>query len=81
MEEVYNYIKNSIGLKSGDAIVVGVSGGPDSMTLLHVLKSLKKELDIRIICAHVNHNQRKESDEEEAYVREYCRKNDILFEP
>ena len=80
MEEVYNYIKNSIGLKSGDAIVVGVSGGPDSMTLLHVLKSLKKELDIRIICAHVNHNQRKESDEEEAYVREYCRKNDILFE-
>ena len=80
MEEVYNYIKNSIGLKHGDAIVVGVSGGPDSMALLYVLKSLKKELDIRIICAHVNHNQRKESEEEEAYVRDYCRKNDILFE-
>lgn len=80
MEEVYNYIKNDIGLISEDAIVVGVSGGPDSMALLHVLKSLKKDIDIRIICAHINHKKRNESDEEEAYVRDYCRKNDILFE-
>jgi len=80
MEEVYNYIKDGIGLRNGDAIVVGVSGGPDSMALLHLLKNLKKELDIRIICAHINHKQRKESEEEEAYVRDYCRKNDILFE-
>ena len=80
MEEVYNYIKYSIGIKPGDAIVVGVSGGPDSMALLHVLKSLKKELDIRIICAHINHNQREESKDEEEYVKNYCRKNDILFE-
>ena len=80
MEEVYNYIKTSIGLKSGDAVVAGISGGPDSMALLHVLKSLKKELNIRIICAHINHKQREESEEEEAYVRDYCKKNDILFE-
>ncbi len=80
MEEVYNYIKSSIGLKPGDAIVAGISGGPDSMALLHVLKSLKKELDIRIICAHINHKQREESDEEEEYVRKYCKQNDIIFE-
>ena len=80
MQEVYNFIKNDIGLKPTDAIVVGVSGGPDSMALLYVLKSLKKELDIRIICAHVNHNKREESSVEEAYVKDYCRKNDILFE-
>ena len=80
MEEVYNLLKNDIGLTKGDVIVAGISGGPDSMALLHVLKSLKKELDIRIVCAHVNHKQRPESDEEEEYVRDYCKKNDILFE-
>ena len=80
MEEVYNYIKTGIGLKPGDAIVAGISGGPDSMALLHVLKSLKKELDIRIICAHINHKQRDEADDEESYVRDYCKKYDIIFE-
>ena len=34
MEEVYNFIKNKIGLEPNDTIVVGVSGGPDSMALL-----------------------------------------------
>jgi tRNA(Ile)-lysidine synthase len=80
MDEVYDFIKNGVGLESGNAIVVGVSGGPDSMALLNVLQRVKKEIDIRIICAHVNHNQRKESEEEEAYVREYCKMNDIIFE-
>ena len=58
-------------------IVVGVSSGPDSMALLHMLqKNLKKE----IICAHINHNVRKESEEEEAYLKEYCIANKIIFE-
>ena len=39
MQEVYNFIINDIGLKPGNASVVGVSGGPDSMALLYVLKS------------------------------------------
>ena len=80
MDEVLNYIKNSIGLKPGDAVVAGISGGPDSMALLHVLQLVKKDIDIRIICAHVNHNQRDESDEEEKYVKKYCKMNDIIFE-
>lgn len=58
-------------------IVVGVSSGPDSMALLHMLqKNLKKE----IICAHINHNVRKESEEEEEYLKEYCIANKIIFE-
>ena len=36
MDEVYDFIKNGVGLESGNAIVVGVSGGPDSMALLNV---------------------------------------------
>ena len=44
--------------------LVAVSGGPDSMALLHMLKKIKDRLDIQIVCAHVNHNVRKESEEE-----------------
>ena len=80
MEEVYNFILNDIGLKKEDAIVVGVSGGPDSMALLDLLLKIKKKIDIRLICAHINHNQRVESDEEEKYVKNYCRNNDVIFE-
>ena len=58
-------------------IGVGISSGPDSMALLHMLqKNLKKE----IICGHINHNVRKESEEEEAYLKEYCIINKIIFE-
>ena len=58
-------------------IVVGVSGGPDSMALLHMLQN---NLDKKIVCAHVNHNVRKESEEEELYLKNYCAVNKITFE-
>lgn len=58
MEEVYNFIRKEIGLSVGDTIVVGVSGGPDSMALLYILNEFKNKMDLNIICAHVNHNKR-----------------------
>ncbi len=58
-------------------IVVGVSGGPDSIALLHMLQ---KNTNKKIVCAHVNHNVRKESQEEEEYLREYCNENHLIFE-
>ena len=80
MEEVYNFIRNEINLELGDSIVVGVSGGPDSMALLYILNEFKEKMDLRLICAHVNHNTRKENEIEEKYLREYCSKNNITFE-
>ena len=80
MEEVYNFIRNKIDLKPGDTIIVGVSGGPDSMALLYILNEFKNKIDLNLICAHVNHCQRKESDVEENYVRNYCKENNIIFE-
>lgn len=67
-------------LKKNDVIVVGCSGGPDSLCLLHVLKSLSSELKLKIICAHVNHGLRKESDIEAVLVQNFCDANDIIFE-
>ena len=46
------------------------------MALLHVLRQVKKKINIKIVCAHINHKQRKESDEEEQYVKQYCKKYD-----
>ncbi|MEG0825861.1 MAG: tRNA lysidine(34) synthetase TilS [Bacilli bacterium] len=80
MEEAYNYLLEEVGLKYNDSIVVGVSGGPDSMALLHLLVRLKKAIDLKVICAHVNHNVRKESADEKVFVERYCANNNIIFE-
>ena len=45
MEEVYNFIRNKIDLKPGDTIIVGVSGGPDTMALLYILNEFKNKID------------------------------------
>ena len=61
-------------------VVVSCSGGPDSMCLLKNLIDLKDELNLRIIVAHINHNVRKESDDEEKMVCDYAKKNNLKFE-
>ena len=56
-----NFIKN-IDLNNDDYVIVGVSSGPDSMALLHILET---NLKCKIVCAHINHNVRSQSNEEE----------------
>ena len=58
-------------------IIVGVSAGPDSMALLHMLINNTSK---KIICTHINHNVRKQSNEEEAFLKKYCIDNNIIFE-
>lgn len=78
MKQAYEYLLNL--LKEKDVIVVGVSGGPDSMALLYLLKEIRKKLNISLVCSHVNHNVRKESAKEKEFLEDWCLKNDILFE-
>lgn len=80
MERVYNYLTKEIKLNERDIIVVGCSGGPDSMALMYVLMEIRKKVNIKIICAHVNHNVRQESKDEEKFLQEYCKTHDIIFE-
>lgn len=79
MEEVYQFLLKTINNYS-EPVVVGVSGGPDSMAAIHLLLRLRDEIDIKIICAHVNHNVRDESDEEAKTLEKYCNNNRIIFE-
>lgn len=81
MDKVYQDLLERLKIKYGDAVIVGVSGGPDSMALLHILIRLKKALDLQIIVAHVNHNTgRKGQFEEQKFVEDYCKKNSLAFE-
>ena len=55
-------------INKGDRIIVALSGGADSVCLLHVLNSLKTELDFRLDAIHINHCIRgTESDEDEEF--------------
>ena len=73
----YNLIEN------GDKLVLGVSGGPDSIAMLNILNEIKMDkkidLNFEIVVAHINHMIRKEAGEDEQYVKNYCKKNGIEF--
>lgn len=67
--EKYNMIKK------GEGIVVGVSGGADSVSLLHLLNRIKDEYKLRLYAVHLNHQFRgSEADEDAAYVEKFCEK-------
>ena len=67
-------------IEKKDTIVVAVSGGADSMSLLHLLFSLKEELGISVAAAHVNHGLRgEEADQDEEFVCKWCEERKIPF--
>ncbi len=70
-------IKENNLINKGDVIVVGVSGGPDSITLLTCLNKYKDYFEIKLICAHINHLIRKDSTEDEQFVENVCEKMGI----
>lgn len=67
-------------LEKGDRLVVAVSGGPDSLALIHFLHALRDELDVEVACAHVDHMFRgRESYEDLLFVEGFCKERDIPF--
>lgn len=80
-QKVLNTIKKYDLIKDGDRVVVGVSGGPDSISLLDILNKIKNEklINFEIICVHINHQIREEANDDELFVQDYCEKNKIKF--
>lgn len=73
LREVLKYIKINNMFEKNDNVLVALSGGPDSLCLLHVLNSLKSKLNIHIAAAHVNHCLRgSEADSDEKFCRDFC---------
>lgn len=78
-EKVLNTIKKYELIENGNNIVIGVSGGPDSMALLNILISLKKDkkLNYEIVVAHINHQIRPEAEAETKYVEDFCKSKGV----
>ena len=76
-EVVLETISKSNLIEDGESIVVGVSGGPDSITLLDILIKLQKDIKFKIVVAHINHMIRDDADEDQKYVEKYCKNNNI----
>ncbi len=78
-QKVIETIRKYNLIEDGDKIVLGVSGGPDSISMLNILKEIKDEQIIKfeIYVAHINHMIREEAIDDEKYVEDYCKKNNI----
>ena len=74
-EKVEKTIRKISLIPQNSKILVALSGGPDSVTLLHVLLQLKENLRIEVAAAHLNHMLRdEESERDEQFVKDLCRK-------
>lgn len=78
---ILDTIEKNQMIEQNDKIVVGVSGGADSMCLLHFLMSIREKFNIKIIVAHINHNLRgEEAVRDQNMVSNFCKENNLVFE-
>jgi tRNA(Ile)-lysidine synthase len=76
--EILIFIDRYNLISDGEKILLGLSGGPDSVFALHFFMKYKNRLKIELACIHFNHMLRgKESDDDENFVRELCKSNEI----
>ncbi len=74
MKEEKEFLKQYI--HENDVCVLALSGGPDSMCLLHLLLEIKA----KIICVHINHGTRETCERDQEFVKEYLKKYEIPLE-
>ena len=82
-EKVLETIKKYNLIKDGDRLVLGVSGGPDSIAMLNILNDIrndkKQHMNFDIIVAHVNHMIREEAIDDQKFVENFCKKIGVTF--
>lgn len=74
LDRFENYIKNEGLVEKGDSIFLGVSGGPDSLTMLDLFSRIRYKYGLEILVFHLNHMFRKEAEEEAQFVRRMSEK-------
>ena len=76
-ELLLNRLSNDDYFNNNRSIIIAVSGGKDSMALLHAMIKLNQVLKKDLVVVHINHHLRKNSIEDELFVKEFCDRNDI----
>ena len=83
LTKVLETIKRYNLIEDGDRLVLGVSGGPDSIAMLNILNDIRNDkklhIEFDIIVAHVNHLIREEAKDDERFVKDFCKRINVPF--
>ena len=79
VNKIVEYIHKHHMLEKGDIVIVGVSGGADSVCLLSVLYKLQPAWELKLVVAHVNHMYRETAQRDENYVKKLCREWNLEY--
>ena len=72
MNKVKEFIKEKNLIQNGDHIIIGVSGGADSVYLLLILNELRESMNLTITAVHINHMIRREAVDDQKFVQDLC---------
>lgn len=76
--KVFNLISRYKMLENTDNVIIGLSGGADSVALTHLLHSISMKNNFNIIAVHINHGIRgDEAERDEKFVKDFCKSLDI----
>ena len=67
-------------IERGQVVIIGLSGGPDSLCLLHALESISSSFNLSLVPVHINHMIRHEAEEEARHVADICERMDLDLE-
>ncbi len=79
LEKIETYITKHKLIEANNTIIIGLSGGPDSVFLLRTLVALQNKYNLTLIAAHLNHEWRVEANAEEEFCRTLAQKLHINF--
>lgn len=79
LRHVRSTLEKECRVKRGDTIAVAVSGGPDSLALLHALSFLKSELGFQLAALSIDHGLRAEAAQEVEFVGRFCAEINVPF--
>ncbi|HEX2950301.1 MAG TPA: tRNA lysidine(34) synthetase TilS [Armatimonadota bacterium] len=79
ISRVRQFVREQQLWHTGASLLLAVSGGPDSVTLLDILTTLAIEDDLTLIIAHINHSLREEATADAAFVQKLADRYDIPF--
>lgn len=80
LRDIEKFIIDKKLINKGEKILVALSGGPDSVALLHILHSLKERFDMELGAAHINHLLRGEAaDADQEFARRVCNELGVEF--
>ena len=79
-EKVRAFMEQYHMVTAGERVLLGLSGGADSVCLFHLLRELQEPLGFSLLAVHVNHNLRgAEAGRDAAFAENLCREYDVPF--